>query len=114
MCPQSCSLETAVVLSPDNLAVTWQWVCMSQYLTSHSIRGVLHNLVKSCIMHRTRQIHVTHKEGKQFRVPLFMNLPVMYGIQQGSVLSHLLLIINVCDFQNKIEDCMQMISQIKY
>jgi hypothetical protein len=28
-CPQSCSLATAVVLSPVYTAVTWQWVFMS-------------------------------------------------------------------------------------
>jgi hypothetical protein len=30
-CPQSCSLATAVVLSPVYKAVTWRWVYMSQY-----------------------------------------------------------------------------------
>jgi hypothetical protein len=30
-CPQSCSLATAVVLSPVYTAVTWQQVHMSQY-----------------------------------------------------------------------------------
>jgi hypothetical protein len=30
-CPQSCSLATAVVLSPVYTAVAWQWVSMSQY-----------------------------------------------------------------------------------
>jgi hypothetical protein len=29
-CPQSCSIVTAVVLSPVYTAVTWHWVCMSQ------------------------------------------------------------------------------------
>jgi hypothetical protein len=32
MCPQSCSLATAVVMSPVYTAVTWQWVHMSQYV----------------------------------------------------------------------------------
>jgi hypothetical protein len=32
MCPQSCSLAKAVVLSPVYTAVTWQWVYISQYL----------------------------------------------------------------------------------
>jgi hypothetical protein len=32
-CPQRCSLATAVVLSPVYIAVTWQWVYMSQYYT---------------------------------------------------------------------------------
>jgi hypothetical protein len=32
-CPQSCSLATAVVLSPVYIAVTWQWVYMSQYFS---------------------------------------------------------------------------------
>jgi hypothetical protein len=31
-CPLSCFLAKAVVLSPVYTAVTWQWVCMSQYL----------------------------------------------------------------------------------
>jgi hypothetical protein len=31
-CPESCSLATAVVLSPVYTAVTWQLVYMSQYL----------------------------------------------------------------------------------
>jgi hypothetical protein len=31
-CPQSCSLATSVVLSPVYTAVTWQWVCISQYI----------------------------------------------------------------------------------
>jgi hypothetical protein len=96
VCPQSCSLATAVVLSPVYVAVTWQRVCMSQYLTSHSIHGALHDLIKSCIMHRTQQIHI--RKGIQLRVRLFKSLPVMYGVPQGSILSHLLLIINVCDF----------------
>jgi hypothetical protein len=30
-CPHSCSLATAVVLSPVYTAVTWRWVYMSQY-----------------------------------------------------------------------------------
>jgi hypothetical protein len=30
-CPQSSSLAMAVVLSPVYTAVTWQWICMSQY-----------------------------------------------------------------------------------
>jgi hypothetical protein len=30
-CPQSCSLATAVLLSPVYTAVTWQWVYMSGY-----------------------------------------------------------------------------------
>jgi hypothetical protein len=30
--PQNCSLATAVVLSPVYTAVTWQWLCMSQYV----------------------------------------------------------------------------------
>jgi hypothetical protein len=30
-CPQSCSLATDAVLSPVYMAVTWQWVYMSQY-----------------------------------------------------------------------------------
>jgi hypothetical protein len=36
-CPQSCSLATAVVLSPVYTAVTWQWVSMSQYLLSYQV-----------------------------------------------------------------------------
>jgi hypothetical protein len=32
LCPQSCSLATALVLSPVYTAVTCQWVCMSQYI----------------------------------------------------------------------------------
>jgi hypothetical protein len=32
MCPPSCSLATAVVISPVYTAVTWQWVYMSQYI----------------------------------------------------------------------------------
>jgi hypothetical protein len=35
--PQSCSLATAVVLSPVYTAGTWQWVYMSQYY--HSINA---------------------------------------------------------------------------
>jgi hypothetical protein len=31
ICPQSCSLATAVVLSPVYIADTWHWVYMSQY-----------------------------------------------------------------------------------
>jgi hypothetical protein len=31
MCAQNCSLATAVVWSLVYTAVTWQWVCMSQY-----------------------------------------------------------------------------------
>jgi uncharacterized membrane protein YphA (DoxX/SURF4 family) len=30
-CPKSCSLGTAVILSPVYVAVTWQWVYMSEY-----------------------------------------------------------------------------------
>jgi hypothetical protein len=49
-------------------------------------------------MHGTQQRHVTHKEGKQLKVYLFRSLPIRYGVPQGSVLSQLLLIINVYDF----------------
>jgi hypothetical protein len=38
MCPQSCSLATALVLSTVYTAVTWQWVNMSQYNSSSSVR----------------------------------------------------------------------------
>jgi hypothetical protein len=30
-CPQSCSLVTAIVVSPVYTAVTWQWVCIQYY-----------------------------------------------------------------------------------
>jgi hypothetical protein len=31
-CPQSCSFATAVILSPVYIAVTWQWVYVSQHI----------------------------------------------------------------------------------
>jgi hypothetical protein len=49
MCPQSCSLVMAVVLSPVYTAVIWYWVYMSEYFTDSNIclQGLSHLLVWS-------------------------------------------------------------------
>jgi hypothetical protein len=36
-CQQNCSLAKAVLLSSVYRGVTWQWVCMSQYLTPRAV-----------------------------------------------------------------------------
>jgi hypothetical protein len=48
-CPQSCSLATAVVLSPIYTAVTWQWVFMSECHPTIS-RLTKHELCSRCII----------------------------------------------------------------
>jgi hypothetical protein len=47
-CPQSCFLATAAVLSTAYTAVTWQWICMLQYVLLHLCSRLFYSLPFSC------------------------------------------------------------------
>jgi hypothetical protein len=72
-CPKSCSLATAVILSPVYTAVTWQWVYMSQY--THTVqpsvqlhRSLVESPVSPCF--HVNQLHVSATQGRR-QVPMY-------------------------------------------